>query len=378
MHGSQAQDWDAIVVGGGLIGSAVAYGLSRRGRRTLVLDGADDALRASRANFGLVWVQGKGLNRPEYAGWSRRASELWPEFCEELNATADSAVPYRRSGGVALALSEDELAQSVANLETLQAQTGANAYPFEVLDHDRLAAMLPGLGPRVVGGTYCPLDGDTNPLKLLRALHTALQRRGGSYHGSQEVIGIAARDGGYRVTTTSGAIYDAAKVVIAAGLGNRKLAALVGLHVPVDPLWGQIIVTERCQPLFDMPTLHLRQTDEGSFLLGVSQRDAGLDTATQASVMRDMAWRNAAMFPFLEGLRIVRTWSGLRVMTPDGFPIYDRSPSHPGVFVVTGHSGVTTAANHALLLARWIDEGDLPQDIAALNSKRFDVQASAA
>jgi glycine/D-amino acid oxidase-like deaminating enzyme len=238
--------------------------------------------------------------------------------------------------------------------------------------------MLPGLGPRVVGGTFCPLDGATNPLKLLRALHTALQRQGGRYLGNHEVTAIAASDGGYRVATADGPAFEAETVVIAAGLGNRRLAALVDLNVPVDPLWGQIIVTERCQPLFELPTLHLRQTEEGSFLLGVSQRDAGLDTATHAEVMRDMAWRNAAMFPFLENLRIVRTWSGLRVMTPDGFPIYDRSPSHPGVYVVTGHSGVTTAANHALLLARWIAEGELPDEIAALSSKRFDVQASAA
>ena len=369
---------DAIVIGGGLIGSAVAYGLARLGLRPLLIDGADDALRASRANFGLVWVQGKGLDRPEYADWSRQASALWPDFAAELAEQAGSPVPYSRPGGVALALSEDELEQSVALLETLRHQAGGNSYPYEVLDHDRLAAMLPGLGPRVVGGTYCPLDGHTNPLKLLRALHAALIRLGGRYLGGREVTGIAAAPGGYRVDCGNGECFEAGKVAIAAGLGNRKLAAMVGLKVPVGPLWGQIVVTERCQPLFDMPTLHLRQTDEGSFLLGASEQDLGCETPARADAMRDMAARNAAMFPFLEGLQIVRTWSGLRVMTPDGFPIYDRSPSHPGVFVVTGHSGVTTAANHALRLAPWIAEGALPEAIAALGSHRFDVHASAA
>lgn len=369
---------DAIVIGGGLIGAAVAYGLARRGLSVRVLDGADDALRASRANFGLVWVQGKGLNRPEYADWSRRASALWPEFAEELAGVADLPVPYSRPGGVSLALSEDELADTVERLDSLRRQAGANSYPFEVLDHTQLARMLPGLGPKVVGGTYCPLDGHTNPLKLLRALHTGLQRNGGRYLGNREAVAIEPAAGGYRVRCANGDSYEAAKVVIAAGLGNRALAAKVGLHVPVAPLWGQIIVTERCQPLFDMPTLHLRQTDEGSFLLGVSEQDTGFETPTKAEVMRDMAARNAAMFPFLENLRIVRTWSGLRVMTPDGFPIYDQSESHPGVFVVTGHSGVTTAANHALPLAGWIADGALPDEISALGARRFDVQTSAA
>lgn len=371
-------DSDVIVIGGGLIGAAVGYGLTRLGLRVRVLDGADDALRASRANFGLVWVQGKGVNRPEYADWSLRASELWPEFAEELSGDSDLPVPYSRPGGVALALSEDELQDSVARLETLRQEAGANSYPFEVLDHTQLARMLPGLGEKVVGGTYCPLDGHTNPLKLLRALHTGLQRRGGIYSGNREVEAIEASAGGYRVRCRGGESHEAGKVVIAAGLGNRALAATVGLNVPVAPLWGQIIVTERCQPLFDMPTLHLRQTDEGGFLLGVSEQDTGFETPTKAEVMRAMAARNAAMFPFLEGLRIVRTWSGLRVMTPDGFPIYDQSKSHPGVFVVTGHSGVTTAANHARLLAAWIADGTLPDEISALGAGRFDVQASAA
>lgn len=371
-------DHDAIVVGGGLIGSAVAYGLTRQGLKPLVLDGADDALRASRANFGLVWVQGKGVDRPEYAQWSRRASELWPGFAAELVERSGQPVPYDRPGGLALALSEEELTATVDRLETLRRQAGANDYDFEVMDRTRLERMLPGLGPRVVGGTYCPHDGHTNPLKLLRALHAALQRAGGQYLGSREVASIGASAGGYRVDCRNGERFDAGTVVIAAGLSNRKLAAMVDLHVPVDPLWGQIIVTERCRPLLDLPTLHLRQTDEGSFLLGVSERDTGFETPTRADVMRDMAARNAAMFPFLERLNIVRTWSGLRVMTPDGFPIYDRSPSHRGVFVVTGHSGVTTAANHALLLADWIAKGALSDEVAALSAKRFDVQASAA
>ena len=163
--------------------------------------------------------------------------------------------------------------------------------------------------------------------------------------------------------------------MIAAGLGNTALCARVGLDVPVEPLWGQVIVTERAEPWCEMPTLQVRQMAEGTFMLGVSQLDLGFDTTTRADVMRDMAWRNVAAFPFLAKLRITRTWAGLRVMTPDGWPIYEQSPDCPGVFVVTGHSGVTNAANHALQLAGWIADGALPDHLRVLSTERFRVPA---
>ena len=79
-------DFDAIIIGGGLVGAAVAYGLARRGKKPVVLDEGDVAFRASRGNFGLVWVQSKGFGVPEYQRWTRRSSEDWAAFSNELKA----------------------------------------------------------------------------------------------------------------------------------------------------------------------------------------------------------------------------------------------------------------------------------------------------
>ena len=72
------------VIGGGLVGMAVAWGLAQRGRSVTVFDQGDLAFRASRADFGLVWVQGKGVGMPDYARWTRLSARLWPEFAAEL------------------------------------------------------------------------------------------------------------------------------------------------------------------------------------------------------------------------------------------------------------------------------------------------------
>lgn len=368
--------YDCAVIGGGLVGAALAYGLAGAGLKTAILDEGDAALRASRGNFGLVWVQGKGKGRPEYARWSRRASEAWGDFAAELKEATGVDVAHSRKGGVLLALSEGEWQANLELLETLRREAGSNGYDYEVLERGRLEALLPGVGPEVVGGTYCPYDGHADPLKLLRALHAGFQGRGGRYLAQHGVDSIAPADGGFRLRT-GGGIVEAEKVVLAAGLGNAALGPQVGLHLPVAPLQGQIMVTERTRPLFDLPTNLVRQTGEGTFLLGFSEEDVGFETATRAETLRDIAWRCSKAFPFLSRLRVVRCWAALRVMTPDGFPIYDASRSHAGAYAVTCHSGVTLAVNHAHEVAGWIAADRLPAEVACFSAGRFDVQAPA-
>ena len=85
-----------------------------------------------------------------------------------------------------------------------------------------------------------------------------------------------------------------------------------------------------------------------------------------------MANRAARMFPILGTLNVVRTWAAIRVMTQDGFPIYDQSTSHPGAYLTCCHSGVTLAANHALTIAPMIAAGALDEiGLAAFSARRF-------
>jgi glycine/D-amino acid oxidase-like deaminating enzyme len=114
-------------------------------------------------------------------------------------------------------------------------------------------------------------------------------------------------------------------------------------------------------------------------MLGDSQEEAGPDPTVTSPVISVLADRAVRMFPLLSALNIVRTWAALRVMTKDGFPIYDRSDACPGAFAASVHSGVTLAAVHALVLAPHIAEGALPPEVfATFSSGRFDVPARAA
>jgi glycine/D-amino acid oxidase-like deaminating enzyme len=373
-HSGDAHDF--AVVGGGLVGSAIAWGLARLGQRVIVLDQGDIAYRASRGNFALVWVQSKGLGMPEYAGWTKRSSDGWAGFAAELKDATGIDVAFQRPGGFHLALGEAELEARAQTMQRLHNQPDMVRYPYEVLDRGALEKLLPQIGPEVAGATYCPLDGHCNSLRLLRALHTDLRRLGVAYRPNHEVSAIVHRGGVFRIVSAGGEIV-ADRVVLAAGIANAKLAPMVGLKAPVRPQRGQIIVTEKIRPFLDYPVSTVRQTDEGGVLIGDSSEEAGFDDTVGLGVASTMAERAARMFPLLGGVNVVRVWAALRVMTQDGFPIYEQSAEYPGAFIATCHSGVTLAANHALVLAPMLAAGRLAGELAVFSARRFDVPAVA-
>lgn len=369
-------DCDIAVIGGGLVGSAIAYGLAGGGERVAVLDEGDVALRASRGNFALVWVQGKGLGMPQYGVWTVRSSDAWQGFAATLRDETGIDVRFERPGGFHMALSQPELEARATLLKRLQAQPGMPRYEIQMLDHAGVERLLPEIGPQVAGASFTPLDGHCNSLKLLRALNAGLQRRGAKYLANHAVERIDPRSGEFRLASAGGEIR-AGKVVLAAGIANGRLGAMVGLDVPVRPQRGQLIVTEKTAPFLRYPVSTVRQTDEGGVLLGDSHEEAA-DAVVGHAVIAVLADRARRMFPRLAALNVVRAWAALRVMTKDGFPIYEQSRAWPGAFVATCHSGVTLAPNHALTLAPFIAAGRLPPEtFQPFSSRRFDVQKAA-
>ncbi len=367
--GRGAVTYDAAVVGGGTIGAAIAYGLVRRGRSVVMLDEGDVALRAARGNFGLIWVQGKGLDAPAYGELTRRSADLWPDFAADLEETTRIRLGYARPGGVEFCLNEDEWQKRAAEMDRLRDQSGG-AFRHEMLDRQALAALVPDLGTEVLGGSYSPLDGHVNPLYLLRALHEAFARLGGRYLPERPVSEVA-HDGAGFTLRCGGEVVGVDRVVLAAGFGNQTLAPQVGLTAPLKPIRGQILVTEKIKPFLGLPTAFVRQTAEGGCLLGDSHEDVGFDDGTTRPVMGTIARRALTTFPSLKSVRVVRAWGALRIMSDDGLPIYEQSISCPGAFVASTHSGVTLAALHSLQLAQWIDEGELPPSLEPFGGGRF-------
>lgn len=368
-----ADRFDVAVLGGGMVGSAIAYGCARRGARVAMLDEGDTAFRASRANFGLVWGQSKGDGMPAYAEWTRLSIALWRDFAERASSLAGRDVQYRPIGGLNYCVGEEELAQKSDFVRRRHNQGWAS---IRMLDRPALQALMPAtpLGPEVLGAIFDPADGQVDPLTTFRAMHAGVHAHGGAHLPGAPVTAVSRDGGGFTVTRADGATLRADKVVVAAGIATQTIAAMVGLDVPVRPVRGQNIVTERLSPMLPLPASALRQTADGTVQIGVTNEDDGrVEIPTTAEALARMARRAIKVLPPLANANMVRTWAGLRPMTPDGYPAYAESETHPGAYVAICHSGVTLAAVHAGPLAEGILSGRLPDLAQDLHPRRFHV-----
>lgn len=362
------------VVGGGLVGLAVGYGLARCGEQVTLFDEGDAARPASLGNFGLVWVQSKGAGMPAYTAWTVRSARLWPGFAAALADETGIDVGHVQGGGLHLCLGEEEVESRARFVQRMSDQFGATGCEVRMLDRPATRELAPAIGERVAGASFCALDGHASPLLLVRALMQAAKGRGLQHRPGCRVRAVRRLEGRYALDFADGTGAECSRVVLAAGLANRDLAASLGRDFPVRPQRGQILVTRRLPRFLDLPTTHVRQTVEGSALLGDSKEDVGMNYGTSLEVGRAIAERAIASFPVLRDAQVVRAWGALRVMSPDGFPVYQSWPDLPGLHALACHSGVTLAAVHAEVMAPAIARGELPADAAGFTAERFDVQ----
>jgi glycine/D-amino acid oxidase-like deaminating enzyme len=315
---------------------------------------------------------------PAYQRLTLRSTEAWADFAQRLADISGVDTHYKRTGGIVFCLGERELETRRSRLTTLQRQRGDNAPDFEILGRGGLERFLPGVrfGAGVTGASLRPRDGHVNPLRLLAALHRSLVRSGGILRCGQAVTRLLPASDGF-IVEAGGERFAADRLVIAAGIASGDLARQLGMAVPVRPQRGQLLVTERMAPLLPLPASGLRQTAEGSVMIGLTNEEVGPDTGVTMSAAMRMSRRAIAILPDLARARIVRHWAGLRVMTPDAFPIYARSEQHPNAFVVTCHSGIALAAVHNGEIAEAILAGDFGGELAAFNLGRFDVPKAA-
>jgi len=359
------------VIGGGLVGSAIAYGACRQGMSVRLLDQGDVALRASRGNFGLVWLSGKGAGRPDYARWTRHSCLLWQKLHQELLEVSGVDSGFAQPGGFWLGFNEKEIEERQNLLARIEEEADI---PFEMMERDQLCAYLPHLGPKVVGGSFCSLDAHVNPLMLLQALHAGFKARGGELVSGADIVKIEhySHHFHFRLTARDGNCWKSDRLVLANGLGLGTLAAQLGMKVMMPTSRGQILITERLAPFLHYPTSGLRQTCEGTVQIGSTTEYVGIDEGTTTDGIAQLAKRALACFPILERVRIVRAWGALRPLSEDGYPIYAHVDDCPGAYIITCHSGVTLAAAHVYSIAPWMSGlKDRPAEVASFGHERF-------
>ncbi|MBL8669547.1 MAG: FAD-binding oxidoreductase [Alphaproteobacteria bacterium] len=361
---------DAVIVGAGIAGLCTALPLAKAGRTVVVLDRGAAWGDASGANAGTLSLQ---VKRPEVLHVTRRAIELWQAMRAELGADVGFAKP----GGLRVATSEKELGMLRGSM-AVQASLGLET---EWLEGNRLRDAAPWLGPSVRAATWCDWDALSSPLLAGRALLAAARRRGVTVQDQAEVTAIAALDRGYRVTTAAGTV-DCAQLVIAAGAWTGKVAALLGVDLPVDADVNMLSVTEPAPPLLDKVVTHmggvlsLKQYPNGTVMIGGGWQGRG----SHQSMRRETDHLNllhnmrvaCAIVPALKDLRLVRSWAGFEGVASDALPLLGALPGRPGAFVnACARGGYSQGPALGEQMAELMLTGRTSLDVARFDPARF-------
>ncbi len=379
MDMKSSKEYDIVIVGAGISGLAVAYGLAKRTPtlKIAVLDAPTDVNKASRANVGLIWCQSKFLHAPDYARWGFMSAKLFPELLRELEEVSKIKVPVNFTGGLIPVLGEAEYCTREKYIQGLKEALGS--YPGHMLSRSELVKKIPKIpfGPEVSGAAWCAEDAILEPLLLMRAYRKALQNLGVAVHHDTLVLQIAAKNPkSYCVQTVQGDFH-AERVVLAAGLANRRFADFAlntqanAKPLPIFADKGQVLLTERLPFVMPIPVLGCTQTFGGTVIIGFKHETRGHDAVVDPeAVAQEGAWA-LRVWPELAKKRIIRSWPGLRIMPDDHVAIYSHLPEHPQVTVINTHSAVTLCAVHSKYLPEFVLGGELPSTAQNMTLKRF-------
>jgi sarcosine oxidase subunit beta len=333
--------FDVLVVGGGGAGCSAALHLAKRGTRVALLERGLVGGQASGVNYGGVRQQGRN---PAELPIARRSRELWGRMKELAGTEAEFTV----TGHLKLARNDAEEADLIAYLDVAK----QHGLPLRMVGRNAIHVEYPWLGPQVVAGSFAPEDGSANPRLLAPALARAARDAGATVLERTEVLDYAHDGGLFRLRAVDGREFTAPVLLNMAGFWGGRIAEAFGEPVPVKPLSPNMMVTE---PLdyFIEPNLgvvggnvYLRQIPRGNVIIGAGhgENDPGQPGQVPWSrplpaVMVDGARLAIGLVPALEGVQIIRSWTGIDGNMPDKIPVIGRSSTTPGLFHAFGFSG---------------------------------------
>ncbi len=323
---------EIVIVGGGIIGSSIAYHLALRNVPVVVVDVAEPAMppSASWASAGGVRQQNRD---PREWRLTLEASRRWPALERELGASFEF-----RQGGHLHIVERDE---DVPVLEARVAREQAGGLDVRLVGAAEVQRLAPGITPGARLGAYSPSDGQANPPKTTRAFAAAAAARGVRYRTAARAVELERSGDAVRTVVVDGERLTAAWVVLAAGAWSPRVAEAVGLDLPIAPRAPQMLLTDPGPPVL-APTvsgvgrrLSLKQLPTGEYFIGGGWPSAIDGAGTAAMTCRvvpenvDGSWAVAsAVFPPLAPRRVAQSWCGLEGEAIDGVPLIGPASRH--------------------------------------------------
>jgi len=373
------QTADVVIIGGGIVGSSIAWHLTEAGCKDVLVIERESAQGKGSTGKSMGGVRAQ-FSTPVNIQMSLYSIPFYARFDERLGHPAG----YRPQGYLFLATRQSHLDYLSANFEK---QTALGLRTVRMLQPEEIRSMLPGLrSDDILGGTFCSTDGFVDPYSAMNGFMASAIEKGAILWKKTELTGIVKDHGGIAAVDTTRGRVATRKVVNATGAWAAQVAAMAGIELPVQPLRRMLVPSEpfddfpHSSPMvIDMSTgFHFRPEGRG-FLLAWNdpEETPGYKADFEPSFIEKILVRAADRVPVFENLAInpKRAWAGLYEMSPDHHAILGPVSGIPGFYLANGFSGhgVMHAPSTGKILSDLILKGqtDVVDNVELLYFERF-------
>ena len=365
---------DVAIIGGGVIGCAIAYYLQKSGVDVHVLDSGEIGAQASSAAAGLLAPLGSLSGPGVLADLMLASWKLFPSLVPELEAASDLTLEYEQTGSLRVVRSAKNMSNLSKRMEAWQPLglemrwlSGADAHQRE--SH---------LATDVSAAIYAPEEGQVKAARVVQAFARAAERQGATLSRHSEILGL--RRSGKKVTGVYTAQWDTLAcnhLVITSGAWAADCGIWLDLPLPVNPQRGQILAlrqpASRLRHIIFGEAIYLAPKNDGTIIVGATKEEVGFNKHLTAGGIAWLLNTAIRLAPILDGCTIEHMWAGLRPKTPDNLPILGPAPNWENVTLAVGHGsvGIMLSAITGKSITELILTGEVPALIAAFSAARF-------
>lgn len=364
---------DVLIVGGGVIGCALAWTAARRGLSVTVVERGTPGREASWAAAGMLSPAAETGEAGPFLELARRSLGLYPGFVAALREETGEDPAYTTAGKVLVARDAAE----AGGLREMARRYAPIGIEVELLEPAEAHRLEPALGGSLVAAAFLRADHLVDNRRLGSLLWSAAARAGVHFELGERVVEVesdGARVSGVRLAGGRG--LPAERVVVAAGCWSGELRGLPR-PLPVQPVRGQMLALESVPPLLERsvgsPAVYLVPRRDGRVLVGATVEEAGYRATATAGGMHALLAGAIELVPALADAPVVEIWAGLRPGTPDDLPILGADPEVGGLFYATGHfrNGILLTPVTAALLGDLLAGEPAAPALASFGVDRF-------
>jgi len=364
---------DIVILGGGVIGCAIAYHLRKAGADVAVVERRELGSQASCAAAGLLAPLGPLSGPGPFADLLLASFAMFPTLVPELEDASGIHLQHEQTGALRTVRNPKRIPSLQKRLESWK-QLGLEMH---WLSGDEARHQEPLLSPEISAAIYVPEESQIQAPQLVKAYAVAAENFGAQIYSYTEVIGLQRdQDKITGVLTKAGQIR-CNRLIIAAGAWAASFGKWLDIELPVSPLRGQILSYEQSAT----PIRHIIFGDAAylapkgnSLIVGATKEEAGFDASVTDEGFAWLRYSATRLVPILKQGNITAVWAGLRPKTPDTRPILGPAPRWKNVILATGHNsvGIILSAITGQSITEYVTTGRVPEIIRPFSLERFE------